>query len=175
MKVGLLVTGLGFAMAASNAQAALTTHTFVSNSVNYCQAFTPGAANTIRNRAVGAENVGTATINIACNWHAMFGESGATNPTTLDIYFYNNTAAAITVTCTMFNGYQTQGGANQFLVTKSVVIDPGTQNDAFFTPADNPNPSPTTLGNALINLNCSMPTGAIANDTYLQWTQDNGV
>lgn len=175
MKVGLLVSGLGFAMAATNAQAALTTHQFISNSVNYCQAFTPGVANTIRNRAVGAENVGTATINLACNWHSTLGDSGTTRPQTLDIYFYNNTSASITVTCTMFNGYQTQGGSNQFLVTKPVVIAPGTQNDAFFQPSDNPNAGATDLGNYLVNINCSMPSGAVANDTYLTWTQDNGV
>lgn len=175
MKISLLVTGLGVAMAASNAQAALTAHTFVANAGNYCQAFTPGPANTFRVRAVGVENVGTVNANLACNWHTMAGEAGFTDPTALDVYFFNNTSANITVTCTLFNGYQGQGGAAQYLNTKSAVVTPGAQNDILWTQADNPTAGATTLGNALININCTMPPGAIANDTYLQWTQGNGV
>lgn len=176
MKFGLLATGLGFAMAASNAQAAVTDHLFISNAVNYCQAFTPGPANTIRNRAIGSENVGTATINLACNWHSAFGEASTSQPKELDVYFTNNnTTGDITVTCTMFNGYQGQGGTNQYLVTKSVLLTPGVQDGIFFTTTDNPNAGATTLGNYLVNVNCAMPKGAVANDTYLVWAQDNGI
>ena len=176
MKAGLLVSGLGFAMAASNAQAALSQHEFDGNSINYCQAFTPGPANTIRNRAVGAENVGSVPINMACSWHSTFGDSGATNPTSLDVYFYNNSSAAMTVTCSMFNGYQSQGGTGQYLSTKTTAsIAPGKQVDIFWDKTDNPNTGATDLGNNLININCTLPPGAVANDTYLYWTQDNGV
>ena len=176
MKAGLLVTGLGFAMGASNANAALSAHEFDGNAVNYCQAFTPGPANTIRNRAVGAENVGTVPINIACSWHSTFGDFGATNPTSLDVNFYNNTNAPMTVTCSMFNGYQTQGGTGQYLSTKSTAtMAPHTQADILWDSTSNPNTGATDLGNNLININCTLPPGAVVNDTYLYWMQDNGV
>ncbi len=162
-------------MAASNAQAAVTLHEFGGNSVNYCQAFTPGPANTLRNRAVGAENVGTATINMACNWTSLYGEASLTRPTDLTVYFSNNGTADLTVTCSLFNGYQGQGGTSQFLVTKSVVVTPGTQSFLEWTKTDNPNAGATDLGSYLVNINCSMPHGAVANDTYLDWNQDNGV
>lgn len=175
MKVGLLVSGLGFAMAASNAQAAVTVHEFDGNAVNYCQAFTPGPANTIRNRAVGSENVGTVPINLACNWHSTFGDASTALPDSLDVWFYNNTAANITVTCSLLTGYQGQGAPGQYLVTKSAVVAPGTQSDIFWNQADNPTAGATTFGNNLININCTMPPGAIANDTYMTWKQDNGI
>ena len=59
LKLGLLSVAAGLAMHAGNANAEVAMHTFSGNAVNYCQAFTPGPANTIRNRVIGAENIGS--------------------------------------------------------------------------------------------------------------------
>lgn len=177
LKFGLLATGLGLAMNATTANAAVAYYDFDSNAVNYCQAFTPGPTNTIRNRVVGAENVGTATINVACNWHSMYGAPSTTNPSDLYVYFSNNnTTGTVTVTCTLLTGYQGQGGTNQYTVTKTTAaIAPGAQQGLEWHAADNPNAGATDFGTDLVGINCSMPHGAVINDTYLYWQQDNGI
>ncbi|MDB6164393.1 MAG: hypothetical protein JWL98_1825 [Xanthomonadaceae bacterium] len=177
MKLGLLATGLGLVMNASNARAAVVTHEFDGNSVNYCQAFTPGPSNTIRNRVLGAENVGSATINVACDWHSMYNGTGS-DPSDLYVYFSNNNASGtISVSCSLLTGYQTQGGANQYLVTKTFDVVAGTQSQLHFSGADNPDPAgpSATFNNDLIGINCSLPHGGVINDTYLVWSMDNGV
>lgn len=180
LKIGLLVAAIGVAVPATGAHAAVVGHTFVSNSVNYCQAFTPGPANTIRNRVVGAENVGTAAIAVACNFHSMFnGATGSANPRAVSMWFANNNATgSLTVTCTLLTGYQSQGGTTQYAVTKTtgaIAAGGNAQSFVSFTQADNPTAAATTLGNPLIGINCTLPQGAVMNDTYLTWDMDNGV
>ena len=120
LKFGLLATGLGLAMNATTARATVEYFDFDSNAVNYCQAFTPGPANTIRNRVVGSENVGTATMNVACNFHSMYGDNTtASNPSDLYVYFSNNNASGtVTISCTLLTGYQGEAGLNQYTVTR---------------------------------------------------------
>ena len=180
LKACLLVVGVGMAVTATDANAAVALHNYVSNSVNYCQAFTPGPTNTIRNRVVGAENVGTASIAVACNFASMAnGAAGATNPTNLIVYFANNnTGGTLTVTCVLLTGYQTQGGTAQYTSSKTTtaIAAGGTsQASLSWSPTDNPVAGATTLGNRLIGINCVLPQGAVINDTYLYWNQDNGV
>lgn len=181
LKFGLLATGLGLAMNATTARATVVYYDFDSNAVNYCQAFTPGPANTIRNRVIGAENVGTATMNVACNFHSMYGAPATTNPSDLYVYFSNNNASGdITVTCTLLTGFQGQGGTDQYTVTKSVVVPPGVappnqQPGLEWHAADNPNLGATDLGTDLVGINCALPHGGVINDTYLYWQQDNGI
>lgn len=179
LKTGLLAATFGLATHMAPAEAAVATHYFYSNSVNYCQAFTPGISNTIRNRVLGAENVGGSAIAVACNFHWMSnGGTGSTNPTSFTMYFANNGDAPITVTCTMLTGYQSQGGTNQYAVTKttgSIAGGGNSQGSLSFTSSDNPNSGATTLGAALIGVNCTLPTGAVINDTFFRWTQDNGI
>ncbi len=177
-KTGLLVASIGLAMSAGNANAAVANHQFISNAVNYCQNFVPGAGSQIRNRVIGVENVG-GTTPVACNFHAMFnGATTSLPPRQLDVWFSNNGTAPITVTCTLLTGYQGEGGTTQYAVSKTTApIAPGgtSQQRALWTPADNPVAGSTNLGNYLIGINCSLPTGAVMNDTYLDWSQDNGI
>ncbi len=174
VNVGLSVIAIALAFPSGQAQAAVAEHTVISNSVNYCQAFTPGPANTIRNRVIGAENVGAA-MNVACNFPlSNNGAAGGTVPTELEVWFSNNSSAAITVSCTLLTGYQ--GDSNGYAVTKSVSVPVGTaQRFLSWGAADNPTTGATTLGNNLVGVNCSLPTGAVINDTYLFWNMDNGV
>lgn len=179
LKFGLLATGLGLAMNATTARASVEYYDFDSNAVNYCQAFTPGPANTIRNRVIGSENVGTATMNVACNFHSMYGAPNTTNPSDLFVYFSNNNASGnITVTCTLLTGFQ--GDSNMYTVTKSVVVPvgvfaPGEQPGLEWHASDNPDSTATDFGTDLVGINCALPKGGVINDTYLYWQQDNGI
>lgn len=176
-KLGLMSVAAGLALQSGNADAAVANHVLRSNAVNYCQAFTPGPANTIRNRVVGSENVG-ATMNVACNFHSVVnGAAGVTPPTSVELWFANNnTSGTITVSCVMLTGYQ--GQASAYAVSKTTVaIAAGGVDQAplTWTTADNPTAGATSLGNYLIGVNCTLPTGAVINDTYLTWNMDNGV
>lgn len=174
IKFGLLAVGCGIAMQASIAQAAVSQHWFDGNSVNYCQAFTPGPSNTIRNRVIGAENVGDKTINVACNFASLWGEAGAANPNDLQVYFSNNNASgSVAITCTLLTSYQASGEG--YASTKTVDVAAGAQESLEWTAADNPVANATDLGNDLIGINCAMPKGGVINDTYFGWMQDDGV
>lgn len=178
LKAGLVTTSimaaLGLSLYASEARAAIVPHVFSSNAVNYCQAFTPGISNTIRNRVIGSENVGS-KIAVACNFHSMDNNTAAP-PAVVQMWFSNNNSStSVDVTCTLLTGFQ--GDASSYLVTKSTgPIAPGgtSQVDLTWGPADNP-AGGTNLGNFLVGINCTLPTGAIMNDAYLVWEQDNGV
>jgi hypothetical protein len=173
LKLSLFSVAAGLALHSGNAGAALVTHQFSGNAINYCQAFTPGPANTIRNRVVGAENVGTASINVACDFHTMFNGTGSPNPVFLFVNVANNSGAAITIKCTLLTSYQGAGG---YAVTKSVDL-PAYHSNAplHWDVTDNPAPGASNLGDALVGINCLMPPGGVINDTYLMWRQDNGV
>lgn len=174
VNAGLSVLAIALASMSGQAQAVVAEHTVVSNSVNYCQAFTPGPANTIRNRVIGAENVG-ATMNVACNFPLINnGAAGGTVPTELEVWFSNNGTSPVTVSCTLLTGFQ--GDSSSYAVTKSVAIPVGTaQRFLSWAAADNPAAGATSLGNSLVGINCSMPTNAVINDTYVYWNMDNGV
>lgn len=175
-KLALLSVAACLALNAEDAAAGVTQHSSVANAVNYCQAFTPGPANTIRNRVVGSENVGPNTMNVACNFHSVNnGALTATNPTSLWMYFSNNSGAPITISCTLMTGWQ--GSPTAYAVTKSVEVGAGSQAVKFlnWTAVDNPTPGATDLGNRLVGVNCTLPVGAVINDTYVNWNMDNGL
>lgn len=168
----LALATLGFI---GTAQSAIAEHAIRGNSVNYCQAFTPGPANTIRNRVIGAENVG-ATMNVACNFASLTnGAAGADYPKRLSVYFSNNSAAQISISCSLLTGYA--GQSTGYLVTKTVLVAAGSVaiSNLSWGPADNPTAGALNLGNSFIGINCTLPTGAVMNDTYLYWDMNNGV
>lgn len=180
LKIGLLAASVGIALHSGAAEAAVANHSFISNSVNYCQAFTPGVTNTVRNRVVGAENVGSNPIAVACNFHTMFnGAAGITPPTSITMWFANNNVVGdLMVTCTLLTGWQGQGGTSQYAVTKTTTAIPsgGTaQRSLTWATADNPNAGATSLGNYRVGINCTLPQGAVMNDSVVNWPQDNGV
>jgi len=176
-KLGLMSVAAGLALQSGVANAAVASHTFLGNPVNYCQAFTPGPTNTIRNRVVGAENIG-APMNVACNFHAMHnGAVGVTPPTSLELWFANNnTSGTITVTCTLLTGYQGDPGAYAVSKTTLAIAAGGVdQQSLSWGVADNPVQPATSMGNYLIGVTCALPTGAVINDTYMTWNMNNGV
>jgi hypothetical protein len=172
-KTAVLTLAIAGCFAAGHdVQAAMTGYSLISNAPAHCQAFTPGAANTIRNRVIGSENVGP-TMNVACTFETVF--TATARPVYLvTMYFSNNGASAISVNCTLLTGYQGEAGA--VMSNKSVTVSADErQRFINFTSADTSDPNDTTLGNSLVGINCALPTGAVINDTYVDWVDENGV
>lgn len=175
-KTGLLASALGLLFAAGNSAA--TTYEFdqQSNAVNYCQGFVPSAANSLRNRAVGVENVGSAAVNVACNLGGVYSSNGSESPYQLSVYFSNNSSQDITISCSLLTGWQ--GDPDAYVSTKSVVVPAGATSDdeyeIFWDYGDNPVPDATDLGSDLIGINCTLPHGGVINDMYLDQVLDDG-
>lgn len=174
-KTGLLAAALGLFFVAGNSSATIVPVEQNSNAVNYCQAFTPGVSNTLRNRVVGVENTGNAKLNVACNFDATW-TAGGEAPSDLDVYFSNTSTEDITVSCSLLTGYQ--GDADSYVSTKSVVVPAGATSDdgidLYWSSEDNPEPESSDLGSYLIGINCSLPHGGVINDIYLDQNIDNG-
>lgn len=177
LKMGVLTLGLGLALHSTDANAVLATYTTRSNAVNYCQAFTPGVSNTIRNRVIGSENIGP-PIALACNYMSdLNGAAGNTLLTEVTLFFTNNSNASATVSCTMLTGPSANitGTGVVYASNKSATIGPGGAAALLWNAADNPTPGAVDLGNTLVGVNCTMPTNMILSINRLRWTADNGV
>ena len=175
LKTGLLTLGLGIIFCSPNADAAVATHSSFSNAVNNCQAFTPGVSNTIRNRVIGAENIGS-PIALACNFNSLFnGAAGNTQLQSVALYFSNG-GAATTVTCVLLTGMAPGwSSGSAYTVSKSVAIGAGGTGALSWTAADNPNAGATDLGNLMVGVNCTMATNMTLSGSELHWTANNGV
>ena len=148
----------------------LLEHAFHSNAVNYCQAFTPGPSNTVRNRVVGVENIGAAPVAVACAFHSQ--ESLLyTEPRELTLFVSNTGSATISINCTLLVGSFGEPGA--YAVSRSATVAGNSVPGQFirFTAADNPTPAATTLGSQLVGVNCTLPPGGGINDTELVWDE----
>ena len=171
-KAGMLTIALGTVFATADSNAALVVYGSAANAPGRCQAFTPGPSNTIRNRVVGSENIGT-PIAVACDFEAGVSNT-STNVIAVDLWFSNNgTSGPVNVNCTMLNGWQ--GAVGAVLVNKSVSVTAGTQSEIFYDADDTPDAGDTDLGFSLVGVNCTLPTNAVINDTYVYWGDEDGV
>ena len=171
-KAGLLTIAVGMAFASADSNAALVSYGSAANAPARCQAFTPGPTNTVRNRVVGSENIG-APIAVACSFEVTVSNA-STNASAIDMWFSNNaTTGPITVNCTMLSGWQ--GAAGAVLVNKSVGVVNGEQSEISFDATDTPDPADTDLGFVIVGVNCTLPTSAVINDTYVFWGDEDGV
>lgn len=172
IKIAALTLAVGSVFAASEAHSALVNYVEVANAPSNCQAFTPGPSNTIRNRVVGSENIGS-PIAVACAFQKTFSPT-STFVTRIELYFSNNNASGtITFNCSLLTGFQGQTGA--ILVNKTTNVAAGSAgNFIFFNGADRM-PVATDLGSDLVGINCTVPTGGVINDSYVQYQDENGV
>src|SRR5688572_9423303 len=122
-KAGMLTIALGAVFATADSNAALVVYGSAANAPGRCQAFTPGPTNTIRNRVVGADNIGP-PIAVACDFEAGVSNN-STNVVAVDMWFsYNGSSGPVNVNCTMLNGWQ--GAAGAVFINKSVSVAFGT-------------------------------------------------
>lgn len=177
LKMGLLTLGVAAAFHSADSGAVVATYSSFSNAVNYCQAFTPGVSNTIRNRVIGSENVGTTPIAVACNFPlTQNGAAGNGNLKTIEVFFSNGAAADASVSCTLLTGTSAGIGAGPvYAVTKTATVSAGAANIIIWTQADNPTPSSPDFGSVLVGVNCNLPAQMTMSATIIQWAADNGL
>lgn len=129
------------------------------NATNYCQAFTPGISNTIRNRAAGVENVGTSSIAVACSIDSIAKVlnsagvyiSGAT--TSMSLRFTNGSAQPVTIPCTALTG---SWDAVVVASNKTLTLDPGASGSIFYSSVDT-----GENRTVAINFNCTLAPNVI--------------
>ncbi len=177
LKMGLLTLGIAAAFHSADSSAVVAGYSSFSNAVNYCQAFTPGVSNTIRNRVIGSQNVGTAPIAVACNFPLTNnGASGNTDLSGIIMFFSNGAATDATISCTLLTGTSAgiSAGAS-YAVTKTATVTAGAANVLSWSNADNPTPASTDFGSVLAGVNCILPPQMTMSATVIQWSADNGV
>jgi hypothetical protein len=172
IKTALLTMAVGTAFAATNAKAEVVVYGNGANAPARCQSFTPGVANTIRNRVVGSENVGAAPLAVACSFEVEFS-AVSTNALAIQLWFSNNAVANASVNCTLLTGWQ--GAAGAVAVNKSTTVANGTQSLIDFDSDDTPSTTDTDLGFTIVGANCTIPTSVVINDTYVFWGDEDGV
>jgi hypothetical protein len=177
LKMGLMTLAIGAALHSADSKAAVASHVVWSNAVNYCQAFTPGVTNTIRNRVIGSENVGTASIAVACNLASF--DNGAAGNAPIDAfvtYFTNTSAAAVDVSCTMLTGTAGNLTGSTYTVSKVVTVPAGNSAALGWDPSDNPTAGATDLGDPYaVGVNCILPQHVTLSLIGYEWSADNGV
>lgn len=173
LKFGLLTLAVGAAAATTIASANVVTMGLMANAPAICQAFVPGISNTIRNRAIGSENIGPQAT-ITCDFLKPFSENDS-NVVAVQLYFSNNNTAGspVTVSCTMLTGYQGMAGA--IMVNKTINMGPQGHDTILYDSDDTPAPADQDLGNTLVGVACKLPTGVIVNDTYMVYADEDGV
>lgn len=157
-KAALVTLAIGMAM--GYAAPALATGYYVSsNGVDKCQAFTPGVTNTIRNRVTGAENIGSASIAVACVFElSQVYDQGAATVDTVYVYFKNGDDAAVSISCSLLPGNLYAGLGT--LEAKSMDLAAGTQGYMQF---DGPH---DVFG---IGVNCTLPPHVTIAETVIRY------
>lgn len=164
-----LVISAAFAPVAGNAEE--VPQIIASSAMAHCQAFTPGVTNTINNRVIGAENVGTKSVGIACAFEVDAAAMTADGVQSVTLFMNNHGTAAFNVPCTLAVGPE---GDFSYFISKTTTVTPGTQGSVTFTPADAAS-ADVGFGDYLVGLTCNLPPKSIVNDTYVAYSVDNGV
>jgi len=162
VQVAMLGTGLGLALGVSAPAFAETGHYVSSNAVDKCQAFTPGVTNTIRNRVIGAENVGANPIAVACVFELseLYG-AGTPIVDTVALYLRNGNLAPIDVSCSLLPGDMVDGLGT--VSNSTVTVAAGANGLVSFTGPYN------VLG---IGVNCNLPPNVTIVKTIVRYRRD---
>ena len=176
IKASLPTLAIGAAFHSADSRASVSLYFSDSNAVNYCQAFTPGVSNTIRNRVIGAQNIGTATIAVACNYTTAHNTSDSTDQNLAQVYqvFSNGAATPVTISCTLLTGVVGFNFGDDYSVTKTLNLAPGEAAYIYFDGNDNPTPS-ATFNNGAVGVNCNLPPQVYMTDVELVWQAEDGI
>jgi len=172
MKSFLATLAIGSVVVVANAQAGSSVYINDANAPARCQAFTPGATNTVRNRVTGSENIGAA-MNVACAFENISSFDYGLPPYAAGVQIANNGNAAFTVTCSELSGYFGDAGAVINKTTASIA--PGEYEFVEFTADDTPDTGDTDLGSYAVGIVCNLPTHAVMGETYTDWMDEDGV
>ncbi len=158
-----LVLGLGVA---GQASAVNVTNVISTQGTSRCQGSLPAFEGAFRKRPLSYKNEGTANAFVTCAFPINIGTALA-GGSGLDVYFGNESAASVTLTCNAVTAWFT--GTNEYS-SKSVTIAAGAQGDIFWGESDFPT---NGLSSGLITISCALPPSVGINDTYTVWTSDD--
>lgn len=164
-QIAAITAGIGLALGASTSAMAVVGHYISSNGPDKCAAFTPGVTNTVRNRVSGAQNVGGQPIAVACVFELdeIYNQSTVTIDT-VRIYFLNDNAGAVDVTCTLLPGVSGLSGGFGTAVTQTVSVagTGGTNSVSYSGPWD-------VYG---MGVNCTLPSNVTIFHTVIRYQND---
>lgn len=163
-----LVISAAFAPTAGNAEE--VPQVIASTAMAHCQAFTPGVTNTIRNRVIGAENIGN-PLAIACAFEVDSAAMTADGVQSITLFLNNHGTTSFQIPCTVATGFE---GEFSYFFSKTTTVDPGMQTGVDFTPAD-ADSADLGFGEYLVGLTCTLPKNGVVNDTYVSYSIDNGI
>lgn len=178
LKISLMTLAIGAAFHSADSSATVGQHEAITSAVNYCQAFTPGVSNTIRNRVIGSENVGNAPIAVACDLPTQINDNDtATDPslTFAVLVLSNSNSTDQSISCTLLTGSPGLAVGDAYTATQTVTVPAGGVGFIQFSASDNPNAGATTLGSILAGVNCMLPPHTSITATDLGWNEDDGV
>lgn len=170
VKASLLTLVISTAFAPVAGTAAEVQQVIASTAMAHCQSFNPGVTNTIKNRVIGAENIGN-PVAIACAFEVDAQAMTADGVQSVLLVLNNHGTAPFDIPCTLAVGPE---GAFSYFISKTTTVDPATQNSVEFTPAD-AGSSDIGFEDYLVGLTCTLPKNGVVNDTYVSYTIDNGV
>ena len=170
VKASLLTLVVSAAFAPTAGNAAEVPQIMASSAMAHCQAFTPGPANTIKNRVIGSENIGN-TLALACAFEVDAGAMTADGVQSVTFVLSNTSTASFNITCTLAAGL---AGDFTYFINKTTPVAPAAQVPVVFTPAD-VGSSDAGFGEYLVGANCVLPKNGAVYDTYVAYSVDNGV
>jgi hypothetical protein len=169
MKLASTFAALTLAVAATYTvpATAQSIHSNASQPAARCQGALPVFETAIRKRPLAIQNEGAGASFITCAFEFDAYEATGNSALLVDTYFFNNTNADISLTCTAVTGWQ--GGDNEF-VSLTEVIAPGTQSEDMAWYAEDF--AGGGMASGLVAISCNLPSGVGVNDSYIFWESD---
>lgn len=162
-----IILGIGAALAslAMSAQAATIGRTELRTATMVCQPATAVADGGIRKRPAAVQNEGTSTVSVTCGAEGIFGAQRSS--TFLGIGLKNNTAAPVTLTCTMVD--LGNGFSSPTYFPKSAALAANGTAEITWLPSEN-------AGNNFIypSFSCALPPGTGVQYTARRYDEEIG-
>ena len=173
-KAGMLTIALGAVIRIGRCPTPqLVVYGSAANAPGRCQAFTPGLSNTIRNRVVGSENIGP-PIAVAC----AISKTGVSECVdqchrgrhVVQQQRHHRSDHRELHHAQRLAGRDWRGPGEQ----DGQSSPPAPSRRSSTTADDMPDPD-ADLGFNIVGVNCTLPTSAVINDTYVYWGDEDGV
>ncbi len=164
-----LTTGIGSVLASGDASATTLSRSFVQNATGACQSALPVFDGQIRKRPLALQNEGTASAFVSCSFMGTDrGIGDSKSVITLLLYADNNTASAVSLTCTLVDGVS--GLANVFIPKTITLPANSTLNLIQWTPSDKGGIKFSFTTNA----SCNLPVGTGLSIASVYFDEDVG-
>lgn len=167
--VSMLALAIGGLLSTTDAYAADVTWHQSSTMSGNCQSFEPGVTNTLRNRALGVENVGSATAGIACSFEPQVTTGDAPTSYNMLMLWFQGPVGAV-VNCTVVAGHY---WSRSTFLAKSVTL--GADGSGQITWNAATTGWDTTTNKAGLSATCNLPSGVWATNSHFWYVAGNGI